>query len=169
LCDGKMAGTVHLHDLGLNDEDINLIHQSQRELAAHGSSSSRAASRASSGGQLLLDSSSLIQLGRHFERLMHHIQSQLERLSEQVEVANMHMENDANQMIDTADAEIARYNDLLQQMEELDLDFDRIKNIKDIVKGHRKRAEELERELDRSQPSSRHKHHGHKKDKKDKR
>jgi len=163
-----MAGTVNLRDLGLTEEDINLIHDSQRDLAAHGSSSSRAASRASSGGQLLLDSGSLAQLGRHFERLMQHIQTQLARLSEQVEVVTMHMENEAGYMVDNADAEIARYHSLLQQMEELDLDFDRISNIKDIVKTYKKRAEDLEREIERSQ-SSRHKHHhGHKKDKKDK-
>ena len=64
---------------------------------------------------------------------------------------------------DNADAEIARYQDILRQLDELELDFDRIRHIKEIVRGYRSRVEEMERELDRSGggSSSRHRdgHH----------
>ena len=160
-----MSQAIDLHTSGLTQDEINLIQQGQRELAH--SSSSRAASRASSGGLLRLDSGSLAQLGRHFDRLMQRIQGQMAILSEQVQIVNMHISDEAGNLMDNADAEIERYNNLLQQLDELDLDYDRISNIKDIVKDYRRRAEELEREIERSQSSSRHKH-GHKKDKKDK-
>lgn len=147
--------------LGLTSEEIQLLRQHQQAAAAAGSSSSRAASRASSQGLLMLDASSLTALGRHFDRVMQHIQQQLEYLSEQSQMVTMAVYDRAGNLIDNADAEIARYHDIMRQIDELELDFDRIAHIRDIVRDFRRRAEELERELDRSSGSSRRHGHGH--------
>ncbi|KAK1758627.1 hypothetical protein QBC47DRAFT_147531 [Echria macrotheca] len=157
------ASAVPDTQLGLTSEEIQLLRQGQHAVAANGSTSSRAASRASSQGLLMLDSSSLSALGRHFDRVMQHIQQQLEYLSEQSQIVTMHVYDRAGNLIDNADAEIARYHEIIRQIDELELDFDRIAHIRDIVRDFRHRAEELERELERSSSSRRHKHghHGH--------
>ena len=74
--------------LGLTEDEIQLLRHGQQQVAAAaaaaaaaaGSTSSRAASRASSQGLLMMDSSSLTALGRHFDRVMQHIQERLEHL-----------------------------------------------------------------------------------------
>lgn len=146
------AQAVDPAQLGLTSEQLAILQQGQNAVAG-GSSSSRAASRASSQGLLLLDSSSLAALGRHFDSLMQGIQQQLQYLTAQTEAATMQMYDQSGAMMANADAEIARYHRLLEQMEELDEDFDRISSIRDIVRDFRKRAQEMERELERSQPS----------------
>lgn len=151
--------------LGLSAEEVQLLRQGQAALAG-GSSSSRAASRASSQGLLLLDSSSLSALGRYFDRLMATIEQNIQYLSEQAQMFTQVQYDRAGNIIDGADAEIARYTEILRQLDELEMDFDRIANVKDIVKGYRSRVEDLERSLEASGSSSRHKHssshHSHK-------
>ncbi|KAK2593931.1 hypothetical protein QQS21_008338 [Conoideocrella luteorostrata] len=151
--------------LGLTAEEIQLLRQGQAALAngGGGSTSSRAASRASSQGLLLLDSSSLAALGRYFDRLMSNIEQNIRYLSEQAQMFTQVQYDRAGNIIDGADAEIARYTGILRQLDELEVDFDRIAHIKDIVKGYRSRVEELERDLETSGSSSRHsKHSSHK-------
>ncbi|KAK3939419.1 hypothetical protein QBC46DRAFT_437797 [Diplogelasinospora grovesii] len=158
------ANTVPDTQLGLTAEEIQLLRSGQQAVAAAGgSTSSRGASRASSQGLLMIDSSSLAALGRHFDRVMQHIQQQLEYLMEQSQVVTMHVYDRAGNLIDNADVEIARYHDIMAQIDELELDFDRIAHIRDIVRDFRRRAEELERELERSgaSSSSRRERHGH--------
>jgi hypothetical protein len=46
-----------------------------------------------------------------------------------------------------ADAQIARVRAMMQQMEELDNEMDKIKHIRDIVRGFRGRVEQMERRL----------------------
>lgn len=155
--------------LGLTEDQIQLLQHGQQAVAAAaaaaaGSSSSRAASRASSQGLLLMDSSSLTALGRHFDRVMQHIQQRLEDLMEQSQIVTLNVYDRAGNLIDNADAEIQRYHDIMAQIDELELDFDRIGQIRDIVRDFRRRAEELERELERSgggSSSSRRERHGH--------
>jgi hypothetical protein len=155
--------------LGLTAEEIQILRQGQAALGANGSSSSRAASRASSQGLLLLDSSSLSALGRYFDRLMASIEQNIRYLSEQAQMFTQLQYDHAGNIIDGADAEIARYTAILRQLDELEMDFDRIAHIKEIVKGYRSRVEELERDLETSGSSSRHRHgsshhsskHGH--------
>ncbi|KAK4192522.1 hypothetical protein QBC35DRAFT_225960 [Podospora australis] len=149
--------------LGLTEDEVQLLRHGQQAVAAAAanSTSSRAASRASSQGLLILDSSSLSALGRHFDRLMQHIQQQLEYLMEQSQIVTLNVYDRAGNLIDNADAEIARYHSLMAQIDELELDFDRIAHIRDIVRDYRRRAEELERELERSGSSSRRERHGH--------
>ncbi|KAL6866803.1 hypothetical protein J3F83DRAFT_128330 [Trichoderma novae-zelandiae] len=164
-----MATTNAVPDtqLGLSAEEIQLLRQGQAALGGGGgSASSRAASRASSQGLLMLDSSSLSALGRYFDRLMAGIEQNIRYLSEQAQMFTQVQYDRAGNVVDGADAEIARYTDILRQLDELEVDFDRIAHIKEIVKGYRSRVETLERDLESSGgSSSRHKHspsHHHK-------
>lgn len=43
----------------------------------------------------------------------------------------------------TADAEIARFKEVLRQIDELEMEFDKVRHIRDIVKGFRARVEGL--------------------------
>ena len=108
-----------------------------------------------------MDSSSLTALGRHFDRVMQSIQQRLEYLMEQSQIVTLNVYDRAGNLIDNADAEIARYHEIMAQIDELELDFDRIGQIREIVRGFRQRAEELERELERSSSSSKRDRHGH--------
>ena len=150
--------------LGLTEEEITLLRYHQAQAQAN-SNSSRAASRASSQGRLLLDSSSLAALGRHLDRLMQQIQQRIEYLSEQSSIVTMQQYDHAGNLIADADAEIARFQNIMAQIDELEVDFDRIRHIKEIVRDYRRRVEGLERELENSQPASRHdgghRRHGH--------
>ncbi|KAK4237387.1 hypothetical protein C8A03DRAFT_44768 [Achaetomium macrosporum] len=152
--------------LGLTEDQIQLLRHGQQEVAAAagGSTSSRAASRASSQGLLMMDTSSLTALGRHFDRVMQSIQQRLEYLMEQSQIVTLSVYDRAGNLIDNADAEIARYHEIMAQIDELEVDFDRISGIREIVRGFRQRAEELERELERAgggSSSSRRERHGH--------
>ncbi|KAG5977036.1 hypothetical protein E4U55_007098 [Claviceps digitariae] len=144
--------------LGLSAEEMLLLRQGQAALGRGGgaSTSSCAASRASSQGLLLLDSSSLVALGRYFDRLMTSIEQNICYLSEQAQMFTQVQYDRAGNIIDGADAEIARYTDLLRQLDELEVDLDRIAHIKEIVKSYRSRVENLERDLETSGSSSRH-------------
>ncbi|KXH39720.1 hypothetical protein CNYM01_12576 [Colletotrichum nymphaeae SA-01] len=148
------ANAVPDTQLGLSYEEIQLLRQGQAALGqgtgGGGSNSSRAASRASSQGLLLLDSTSLAALGRYFDRVMNQIEQQIIYLSEQSQMFTMAQFDRAGNLIEGADAEIQRYHELLRQLDELELDFDRIRHIKEIVRGYRSRVEEMERELERS-------------------
>lgn len=46
-----------------------------------------------------------------------------------------------------ADAEIARFRAILQQIDELEMEFDKIKRIREIVRGFRARVEHMDRRL----------------------
>jgi len=152
--------------LGLTAEELQLLRQGQAALDG-GSSSSRAASRASSQGLLLLDSSSLAALGHYFDQLMANIEHNIQYLSEQAQMFTQVQYDRAGNIIDGADEEIARYSAILRQLDELEVDFDRISHIKEIVRQYRARVEDLERELESSGSHGRHRHsssshrHGH--------
>lgn len=152
------ATTVPDTQLGLTDDEVQLLryHQAQAN-----SSSSRAASRASSQGLLLLDSASLASLSRHLDRLMQQIQQRIEYLSEQSSIVTLQQYDRAGNLIDNADAEIARFQSIMAEMDELEVDFDRIAHIKDIVKGQRRRVEGLERELEQTSARREREHHSH--------
>ena len=137
--------------LGLTADEITLLRHHQQIAAGGSGSSSRAASRASSQGLLLLDGASLAALGRHFDRLMQQTQSRIEALSERAETIGTIDEqqyNRAGNLIAIHDNEIAQFRDILRQIDELEVDFDKIKHIRDILRGYRQRVEELERSTD---------------------
>jgi hypothetical protein len=156
------ANSVPDTQLGLTNDEIALLrHHQQAAASTAGGSSSRAASRASSQGLLLLDGSSLAALGRHFDRLMQQIQARLDYLSEQSAAVAQQQYDRAGNAIAIADAEIARFHDILRQIDELEVDFDRIRHIRDIVRSYRQRVEEMEQQLEHSGSSSRHRHRHH--------
>jgi hypothetical protein len=161
--------------LGLTQEELQLLRQGQAAALGNGnghhaangngaatanSSSSRAASRASSQGVLLLDSSSLAQLGRYFDSLMGQVQQRIEYLSHQSAVFTETQDDRADGLIEAADAEIERFHEILRQIDELEEDFDRISNIREIVRGYRARVEAMERDLESSGGSSSRRSHG---------
>ncbi|POS78525.1 hypothetical protein DHEL01_v203083 [Diaporthe helianthi] len=157
---------VPVTQLGLSADEVSVLQHAQREAAAAGSSSSRAASRASSQGLLILDSSSLTQLGRHFDRLMQQISQQLDHLTEQSQIVTMAVYDEAGNLMDNCDVEIRRFHSIMAQIDDLEVEFDRIRHIRDIVRGYRQRVQEMERALESSQPSSSRHHssssrHGH--------
>ncbi|KAK2601069.1 hypothetical protein N8I77_010542 [Diaporthe amygdali] len=157
---------VPVSQLGLSADEVAVLQHAQREAAAGGSSSSRAASRASSQGLLILDSSSLAQLGRHFDRLMQQISQQLDHLTEQSQIVTMAVYDEAGNLMDNCDVEIRRFHSIMAQIDDLEVEFDRIRHIRDIVRGYRQRVQEMERALESSQPSSSRHHssssrHGH--------
>jgi hypothetical protein len=47
--------------------------------------------------------------------------------------------------MEAADAEIARFRAILRQIQELEVEFDKVRRIGEIVKGFRARVEGLER------------------------
>ncbi len=156
------ANSVPDTQLGLTNDEIALLrHHQQAAVSTAGGSSSRAASRASSQGLLLLDGSSLAALGRHFDRLMQQIQARLDYLAEQSQMVAQQQYDRAGNAIAIADSEIARFHEILRQIDELEVDFDRIRHIRDIVRSYRQRVEEMEREVEYSSSSNRHRHRHH--------
>ncbi|CAF9911398.1 hypothetical protein IMSHALPRED_010018 [Imshaugia aleurites] len=161
--------------LGLSQSELHILRQHQQIALSSGSSSaaphyahsttssrgrgharssastSRAASAASSGpggsGRLLLDAGSLAVLGSHFERLMGAIQSRVNHLTAQTQRSTIHQSSRAQSSIAAADAEIARFRDILRQIDDLETEFDKVRHIRDIVKGFRSRVEGLERRV----------------------
>ena len=157
------ANSVPDTQLGLSNDEIQLLRRHQMMAASTaGGSSSRAASRASSQGLLLLDGSSLAALARHFDQLMRQISERIDYLSRQSEMAAQQQYDRAGNAIEMADFEIARLNDIMRQIEELEDDFDRIRHIRDIVRGYRQRVEEMDRRVEQSgsrRDSHSHRHH----------
>lgn len=60
----------------------------------------------------------------------------------------MQSRNAANS-IAAADAEIARFKDIMRQIDDLETEFDKVRHIRDIVKGYRARVEGVGRSLRR--------------------
>ena len=159
--------TVRVSDLGLNSSEQRFL-QDQIATAAsqQGSSSSRAASRASSQGRLLLDPSSLQALGAHFDRLMYSIQQRWQyvswqriccafvwfvsmlivaQLTQQTQTATQVQYDRAGNAMQMADAEIARFRSILREIDELQVEFDKVRRIGEIVKGFKARVDYLDR------------------------
>ncbi|GJC97466.1 hypothetical protein ColKHC_06292 [Colletotrichum higginsianum] len=145
------ANAVPDTQLGLSYEEIQLLRQGQAALG-------QGLVEEVVAGLLLLDSTSLAALGRYFDRVMGQIEQQIVYLSEQSQMFTMAQFDRAGNLIEGADAEIQRYHELLRQLDELELDFDRIRHIKEIVRGYRARVEEMERELERSGSGSSSRH-----------
>jgi len=136
--------------LGLSSDEVQLLRQHQQiALSRTGASSSRAASNASSQGRLLLDPGSLQALGAHFDRLMQAIQHRVQVLTQQTQLSTQAQYDRAGNAIEIADAEIARFRDILRQIDELEVEFDKVRRIREIVRGFRARVEALDRRVGR--------------------
>ncbi|KAK1833907.1 hypothetical protein QBC39DRAFT_344673 [Podospora conica] len=91
-------------------------------------------------GLLRLDESMLAALAQWFDMVMEHITLELNSL---VEECNATVEYDIfGRAVGNVDGEIARFQGLLQRMDDLELELDRIAHIRDIVRGFRLRMEE---------------------------
>lgn len=51
--------------------------------------------------------------------------------------------------IANADAEIARFKEIMRQIDELEMEFDKVRHIRDIVKAYRSRVEGISNKLGR--------------------
>ncbi|KAJ8610728.1 hypothetical protein MRB53_038370 [Persea americana] len=131
--------------LGLSPQDVATLRQHQQ--LAHAHARSPAGSQASSQGRLLLDPGSLHLLAVHFDRVMQAIGQRLEQLHRATEIATQAQYDRAGNAIEVADNEIARFRTLLQQIDELEMECDKIKRIREIVRSFRSRVEHIERRL----------------------
>ncbi|CAK1354677.1 unnamed protein product [Cercospora beticola] len=139
------ASSVADNRLGLSAQDVAALRQHQQ--LAHAQARSPAGSAASSQGRLLLDPGSLQLLSRHFDRVMQAIQQRLEQLNQATERATQAQYDRSGNAIQMADNEIARFRAILQQIDELENEFEKIKRIREIVRGFRARVEHMERRL----------------------
>ncbi|KAI5371156.1 hypothetical protein Slin14017_G020350 [Septoria linicola] len=131
--------------LGLSAQDVTTLRQHQQ--LAHSQARSPAGSQASSQGRLLLDPGSLQLLSRHFDRVMQAISQRVEQLNQATERATQAQYDRSGNAIQMADNEIARFRAILHQIDELETEFDKIKRIREIVRGFRARVEQMERRL----------------------
>jgi hypothetical protein len=67
----------------------------------------------------------------------------LPQLSAQTTTSTFSQSRSAANTMAGADAEIARFKDIMRQIEELEMEFDKVRHIRDIVKGFRARVEGL--------------------------
>lgn len=74
-------------------------------------------------------------------------QSDRPQLNQATEIATQTQYDRAGNAIEMADAEIARFRRILQTIDELETEFDKIRRIREIVRGFRARVEQLERRL----------------------
>lgn len=82
---------------------------------------------------------------------MHHVRLDLlanetcfpPQLSAQTTTSTISQSRSAATTMAGADAEIARFKDIMRQIDELEMEFDKVRHIRDIVKGFRARVEGL--------------------------
>ena len=70
------------------------------------------------------------------------------QLTAQTQTCTISQSSRAGAAMAAADAEIARFREILRQIDELETEFDKVRHIRDIVKGFRARVEGLERRVD---------------------
>ncbi|KAG9384140.1 hypothetical protein A1F94_006051 [Pyrenophora tritici-repentis] len=137
---------IPVSELGLNSSESRYLQQ-QIAASQQGSNSSRAASHASSQGRLLLDPSSLQALSAHFDRLMYSIQQRWQYLTQQTQTATHVQYDRAGNAMQMADAEIARFRAILREIDELQVEFDKVRRIGEIVKSFKSRVDRLDRRI----------------------
>jgi Zn-dependent M16 (insulinase) family peptidase len=89
---------------------------------------------------------------------MQQIEQRLEYLCEQSQLVTHQQYDRTGNAIASAPVEIARFHDILREIDELEVDFDRIRHIREIVRSYRQSVEEMERGLEHRAASSRHRH-----------
>lgn len=75
------------------------------------------------------------------------IDSFVYQLNQATERATQAQYDRSGNAIQMADNEIARFRAILQQIDELETEFDKIKRIREIVRSFRARVEQMERRL----------------------
>lgn len=71
----------------------------------------------------------------------------IRQLYQQTQTATQTQYDRAGNAIEMADAEIARFHDILRQIDELQTEFDKVRRIGEIVKAYRARVEALDRRV----------------------
>lgn len=69
------------------------------------------------------------------------------QLSQQTQTATQIQYDRAGNAIQMADAEIARFRQILREIDELQVEFDKVRRIGEIVKGFKARVDRLERRI----------------------
>jgi hypothetical protein len=69
------------------------------------------------------------------------------QLTQQTQTATQIQYDRAGNAIQTADAEIARFRALLREIDELQVEFDKVRRIGEIVKGFKSRVDRLDRRM----------------------
>ncbi|KAF2149619.1 hypothetical protein K461DRAFT_288137 [Myriangium duriaei CBS 260.36] len=146
-----MAPPASISDsqLGLSRDDRHTLRRHQQIALSNAGtrSASRAASHASSHGQLLLDPASLHLLSAHFDRIMVAIQQRLQQLNQETQVAMQRQQQLVYMSSAQAEQEIARFRSIIAQIDELEIEFDKIRRIREIVYGFRARIDALTRRV----------------------
>lgn len=162
----SVSASIPDTSLGLTSSEIQILRQ-QQQLALQGghtgggvtrgrgtgrtsNASSRAASAASSHGRLLLDPMSLRALSHQLDNLQEQIRNRLDYLEEQMQLSLQNSTDRAGNVIRNADAEIARTRSILTSIDNLETEFAKIANIREIVKQYRARIEGLDQRLDQA-------------------
>ncbi|ODM21042.1 hypothetical protein SI65_04095 [Aspergillus cristatus] len=162
----SVSASIPDTSLGLTSSEIQILRQ-QQQLALQGghtgggitrgrgtgrtsNASSRAASAASSHGRLLLDPMSLRALSHQLDSLQEQIRNRLDYLEEQMQLSLQNSTDRAGNVIRNADAEIARTRSILISIDDLETEFAKIANIREIVKQYRARIEGLDQRLDQA-------------------
>ena len=71
----------------------------------------------------------------------------LAQLTQQTQTATQLQSDRAANTMQNADAEIARFRAILREIDELQVEFDKVRRIGEIVKGFRARVQQLERRI----------------------
>ena len=70
------------------------------------------------------------------------------QLTSQTQISTSTQSSRAGNAMAAANTEIARFREILRQIDELEVEFDKVRHIRDIVRGFRARVEGLERRVD---------------------
>ena len=73
--------------------------------------------------------------------------SDLRQLTQQTQTATQIQYDRAGNAMQMADAEIARFRAIIREIDELQVEFDKVRRIGEIVKGFKSRVERLERRV----------------------
>jgi len=82
-----------------------------------------------------------------FDMFLAYSYSPKHQLYQQTQTATQVQYDRAGNAIEMADAEIARFHEILRQIDELQNEFDKVRRIGEIVKGFRQRVEALDRRV----------------------
>ncbi|KAJ4319645.1 hypothetical protein N0V94_003787 [Neodidymelliopsis sp. IMI 364377] len=78
---------------------------------------------------------------------MYSIQQRWHYLTQQTQTATQVQYDRAGNAMQMADAEIARFRSILREIDELQVEFDKVRRIGEIVKGFKARVDYLDRRL----------------------
>ncbi|KAF3043898.1 hypothetical protein E8E11_008042 [Didymella keratinophila] len=76
---------------------------------------------------------------------MYSIQQRWQYLTQQTQTATQIQYDRAGNAMQMADAEIARFRSILREIDELQVEFDKVRRIGEIVKGFKARVDYLDR------------------------